>query len=304
LGYWQNLDYSVADWPAFHRDVVFDMAQNGGQGTENAAEVPIEAEALARMHNWRGAELELETSPGTNSDHYVIAQSAFVRAIIALDAGDFARAAASLRTADRIASADSAVASNLASPWACWLARAEALSGEGAKADADIARGGRFVDCYRFKGDIADKRGDWPAAQIDYAAAVALAPSIPSSYGSWGEALARHGQEDAAIVKFALAHEKGPHCADPLEHWGEALASQGKFEDAIAKYKEASAYAPDWGLLYLHWGRALSRLNRSSEASEKFRRAWSLDLTPRERASIAGCCGRYAVRGHAGSKAA
>ncbi|HWE07176.1 MAG TPA: tetratricopeptide repeat protein [Rhizomicrobium sp.] len=293
-GYWQNLDNSVADWPAFHRDVVFDMAQNGGQGTENAAEAPIDAEALARMHDWRGAELELETSPGTNTDHYVIAQSAFVRAIIALDEGDFAHAAALMRTADKIASTDSSVASNLAAPWACWLARAEALSGDSKKVDADIARGGRFVDCYRFKGDIADRRGDWPAAQKDYAAAVALAPSIPSSYESWGEGLARHGHADAAFAEFALAHEKGPHWADPLEHWGEVLAGEGRFEDAIAKYKDASAYAPDWGSLYLDWGRALDRLQRHDEAREKFHRAWSLDLAPHERMSIAGCCGRQA----------
>ncbi|HEY3778651.1 MAG TPA: hypothetical protein VGL35_11395 [Rhizomicrobium sp.] len=290
-GYWQNLDYVLNDWTQFHRDVMGDMAENGGRGTDTAEDAPIDAEALARMHDWRGTELELETSPSTKGNNYVTAQSAFARALIALDAGDFAHAAASMRIADGIAAKDSTVAANIAAPWACWLALADARAGQGARVDADIARGGHFVDCLRFKGDIADMRGDWAGAQKDYAAAVSLAPSIPSSYESWGEALMRHGQRRDARQKFALAHQKGPHWADPLEHWGEAMASDGKLQDAAAKYEAAAGLAPNWGRLYLEWGRALAGLHRHSDALEKYRRALSLDLSSADRAALAGCCG-------------
>jgi len=102
----------------------------------------------------------------------------------------------------------------------------------------------------------------------------------------------RRGQREAAIAKFAVAHEKGPHWADPLERWGDALDAQGKLEDAVQRYRQAAVDAPDWGRLYLQWGRALDGLHRHNDALKKFRRAWWLDLSPRERASIAGCCGR------------
>ncbi len=289
--YWENFDYYLFDWPSFHNDLALDMVENGGQGTQATVDAPFDAEALARMHDWRDADLELETTPGAKSDPFVIAQSAFVRALVALDGRDAARAVSLLHAADTIARKDTAVAAEIGTPWACWLALAETRARRGAHADADIARGGHFVDCYRFKGDIADMRGDWNGAQRAYAAAVSLAPSIPSSYESWGEALMRHGQQAEAMEKFALAHEKGPHWADPLEHWGEALAVDGKPDRAVGKYKAAADDAPNWGHLYLAWGRALDRLHRHSDALEKFRRAWSLDLSSADRASIAGCCG-------------
>ncbi|HEX4079469.1 MAG TPA: hypothetical protein VHX61_11435 [Rhizomicrobium sp.] len=289
--YWENLDYRLEDWPAFQREIADDMAKSGGHGTGIDEEAPIDAEALVRMHDWHGADLELETTPAAGQDHFIGAQSAFVRGIIALDRGEAVQALRFFRATDALATKYSDVAADLGSPWSCWLALAETYAGVAQNADADIARGGHLVDCYRFKGDIADRRGDWPGAQKDYAAAVALAPSIPSSDQSWGEALARHGMRDAAIAKFALAHAKGPHWADPLERWGESLAAEGKLEDALTKYNQAAVAAPNWGRLYLEWGRALDRLHRHEEALEKFRRAWSLDLAPTDRASIAGCCG-------------
>lgn len=289
--YWENPDYLRFDWPAFHADISADMAASGGQGSEAAEDAPIDAWALAAMHDWRGAELELETAPGAGRDRFVIAQSALVRAELALDRGDAKAAAAAMRDVDAIVTKDAAVASDIVPPVSCWLALAETRAGDSAHAQADIARGGHFVDCRRFAGDIADAEGDWKRAQMDYAAAVALAPSVPSSYDSWGEALMRHGDAAGAIAKFALAHEKGPQWADPLEQWGEALAAQGKFDEAIDKYREAARTAPDWGHLHLAWGRALARSNRASDARDEYRRALALDLSPSDRASLSGCCG-------------
>lgn len=290
-GYWENLDYMLADWPSFHADEQADMAESGGRGTQTSQNAPLDAWSLAQMHDRRAAEIELETSPGTEQDNFVVAQSAFVRAYIALDRRQFADALKQMRIVKSIASKDSSVQSAFESPAACWLALAEFRAGEGANADSDIRQGGHYVDCYTFKGDIAEGRGQWSAAQKDYAAAVALAPSMPSPYESWGEALARRGRYAEAIVQFRLAQLKGPHWADPLEHWGEALAALGRFPEAVAKYQEAAIYAPQWGTLYLDWGRALDRLRQHASALEKFKRAWDLDLTAAERASIYGCCG-------------
>jgi len=104
----------------------------------------------------------------------------------------------------------------------------------------------RSEDCYRFRGDVLDLRGDWVAAQEWHTKAVKLAPSMPSGYYSWGMALAKHGDLDGAAAKFKDAHQKGPHWADPLKAWGDVLAKQGHPNEALAKYDEALTYAPHW----------------------------------------------------------
>jgi tetratricopeptide (TPR) repeat protein len=129
------------------------------------------------------------------------------------------------------------------------------------------------VDCYRFKGDIADHRGDWPRAQQDYAAAVAMAPSLPMAYDSWGLALMRHHDYAGAIVKFDQANQRGPHWCDPLKHWGDALAAQGNYTDAVQKYAKAAQYTPHWGALELRWGQALDKLDQHQEALAHYRAA-------------------------------
>ena len=105
---------------------------------------------------------------------------------------------------------------------------------------------GTFVDCYRFRADILDGRGDWPGAQKAYADAVALAPDLPAAYYSWGVALANHGDLPGAEAKFKDANRRGPHWADPLKAWGDVLVKQGKRQDALAKYDEALRYTPNW----------------------------------------------------------
>jgi tetratricopeptide (TPR) repeat protein len=123
------------------------------------------------------------------------------------------------------------------------------MAGHPDKADAALKAGGHFVDCWRFRGDILDHRGDWAGAQKAYAAAVGLAPDLPAAWYSWGLGLARHGQRAAAQAKFAAANERGPHWADPLKAWGDALAAQGRWKEARAKYDQALAYAPLWRAL-------------------------------------------------------
>jgi tetratricopeptide (TPR) repeat protein len=288
--YWGNYDYVVSDWQAFHSEVTADMAENEGQGTATADEAPIDAWSLAQMHDWRAAELELDTSRGDKRDNFLAAESAFVRAAIAADRKEWPAAAADMKIVGAIVAKDAATASNIPTPVLCWLGLSSAMAGDVAAGETALARGGRYVDCYRFKGDIEDKLNHWPAAAKDYKAAVTLAPSIPSSYLSWGDALLRHKRYDEASKKFSRAHLKGPHWADPLERLGEVYAAQGHWADAAAQYQKAAEYAPKWGLLYLNWGRALDKLDRHAEALTAYQRAWTANLTGRQRSSIYGCC--------------
>ncbi len=280
------------DLPAAHREQLLDMAQHDGHGTLSAEEAPIDAQTLAQLHDHRAAELELQTSPGAGSDAYVVTQSAFTRGLIALERGEYAKALPLLQSADTAVAASTDLQSNFASNPSCWLALAEEWTGApAAKVDAELMRGGTLVDCYRFKADISDHRGNWLLAQQQYAAAVALAPSIPSSYFSWGEALARHGDLDGAIARFTDANQRGPHWADPLKSWGDALAARHDDKAALQEYQRAEEYAPNWAQLHLSWGRALDRLGRHDRAVEQYRKALDQDLTEAERKSLQGCCG-------------
>jgi tetratricopeptide (TPR) repeat protein len=147
--------------------------------------------------------------------------------------------------------------------YGCWIAPAEEMAGHPDKADAALKAGGHFVDCWRFRGDILDHRGDWAGAQRAYAAAVGLAPDLPAAWYSWGQALARHGQFAAAQAKFAGANQRGPHWADPLKAWGDALAGQGRWKDAEAKYDQALGYAPAWSALRAARARALAKTKQA-----------------------------------------
>jgi tetratricopeptide (TPR) repeat protein len=287
----QNQDFLWMDLPALHAATVADMESNHGFGDLTVQDAPGDAEFLARMHEAGAAEQELETSPGAGSDPYVIAQTYYVRGLIGVLDGQYAAAYPSLATADKLVSQSSFVASSFYAPPACLAGLTAEMIGQHDVADADIKRGGHFEDCYRFKADIADHRGQWAEAQKDYAAAIALAPSMPAGYFSWGDALMRHRDFVGAAALFAKANAEGPHWADPLKRWGDALAARGEFSAAIAKYEEAEKYAPRWGSLQIAWGHALDRLGHHDEAVSKYRAALGMDITGDEHWSLRGCCG-------------
>jgi Tfp pilus assembly protein PilF len=166
---------------------------------------------------------------------------------------------------------------------------AQARLGRFDAADAAIALSP--ADCYEClitRALIAEMKGDSARANWWFARAADAAPSIPFAYTDWGQALLARGQPDAAIEKFTLANQKGPHFADPLQGWGEALMAKNQSHLALAKFQEANKYAPNWGRLHLKWGEALTFAGKADEAKAQFARAATLDLTPSEKAELAG----------------
>jgi tetratricopeptide (TPR) repeat protein len=246
------------DWnlPGERAAFLADMEAHAGVGSNNHQRPPDLADAAVRMHEPVAAELYLQTSADVAHDPFAQAMIHFVRGWAALDRGDGAAAARELE----------AFATAYASPgrlafqvpgYACWLAQAEEMAGHPDKADAALRAGGHYLDCWRFKADILDHRGDWPGAQKAYADAVALAPDLPAGWYSWGLALARHGDLAGAEAKFAAANARGPHWADPLKAWGDVLAAQHRLAEAELKYAEAVRYAPRWMALHMAYGNAL-----------------------------------------------
>jgi tetratricopeptide (TPR) repeat protein len=241
---------------AAERDgMIADMEAHGGMGSSVVQNGPMIADVVMRMHEPEKAELYLQTSTDAEKDPFAVAMTHFVHGWGALDRGDWARAAAELEAYAPL-SANPSVGLQVPG-YTCWLGPAEEMAGHPDKADAAIKAGGRFVDCWRFEGDILDHRGDWVGARKAYADAVALAPDLPAAYYSWGLGLARHSDFTGAEAKYAAANRRGPHWADPLKAWGDALSAQGRFAEAEAKYAEADKYAPKWKQLHYAWGEAL-----------------------------------------------
>ena len=179
-----------------------------------------------------------------------VAAAAMDRALVAEQSGDL-KAAATQWDAFALAYTNPSVSTSNPG-YICYAAVTYEKTGQPAKADAALNPVGKLalVDCYRFRADVLDLRGDWQAAQQWYAKAAMLAPSVPSGYYSWGVALARHGELDAAAAKLKDANLKGPHWADPLKAWGDVLAQQGHRKEALAKYDQALKYAPAWAELH------------------------------------------------------
>ncbi len=241
----KNVDYLTWNLATEQRSLVADMKTNLGGGSGVAVDGPILADVDLRLHDPSSAELELQTTPSDTHDPAVPAMTHFVRGEMALTTGDAARAAERDRRRFAAAYADPAISSNYPG-YVCWLAPAEEMAGHRDKADAALKAGGRYVDCYRFRGDILDGRGDWAGARAAYAAAIALVPDLPAGHYSLGLALARHGDLNGAEREFAAAHARGPNWADPLKAWGDVLVRQGRFSQALDLYNQSIPLAPAW----------------------------------------------------------
>jgi tetratricopeptide (TPR) repeat protein len=175
-----------------------------------------------------------------------IAGAANVEALIAEEVGDLKGAVSAW---DRYATAflDPYVSSQNTSGL-CWAAMAYEKAGQTDKANAALISAGAIdhPDCFRFKADALESRGDWVGAQDWYEKAARLAPSYPATYYSWGVALAKHKDLAGAAEQFWRANLRGPTWADPLKAWGDVLVNQGKIDEAHSKYEEALKYAPNW----------------------------------------------------------
>jgi tetratricopeptide (TPR) repeat protein len=280
------------------REARVDYDTSGGYGTTGFAAGAVIAHYYALQHDPAATELFLETNPDAAGEQgsflgvSSLIESAAARGIVAFDLGHYHDAAQDWDNWGRRLAA----ASPKALPYregfpreSCWLPIVYELAGRRADVDAAIAATQKLtnVDCYRFRGDVYNHRGDWAQAEQTFAAGVARAPSLPQAYFSWGKALLGRQRYPAAIEKLAAAHERGPHWADPLECWGEALAAQGQFKQATEKYAEAFRYAPAWGALHMRWGEALDKLGDRARAMQQYRAAQELALSDPDKQTVA-----------------
>jgi tetratricopeptide (TPR) repeat protein len=238
---WDTLTWNLMPWLA---GAIADAEFNAGVGSQDVTSGPIIADVYARLHDWEAADLALKTATEDPDDVAGIALAHNVHGRLALEAGDTATAVTEMEAFGTAFENPSVSTENPG--YQCWIAPAEEAAGHPDKADALLKSAGTYVDCYRFRADILDTRGNWPGAQKAFAEAVALAPDLPAAYYSWGVALAKHGDLGGAEAKLKDANKRGPHWADPLKAWGDVLVKAGHGKDALVKYDEALKYAPNW----------------------------------------------------------
>jgi tetratricopeptide (TPR) repeat protein len=165
-----------------------------------------------------------------------------------------------------------------------------ALINLGRMAEASAVAAGLPADCYECQiahAQLAEAHLDRAGADRLFAAAVAMAPHVPTAQRDWGRVLLARGDAKGALAHAEAAVKITPRYHDALELAGEALAAQGDFDGAGKRYAEAARLAPRWGRLRLKWGEALARQGRAAEARAQFAQAATMDLTPTERAELA-----------------
>jgi tetratricopeptide (TPR) repeat protein len=170
---------------------------------------------------------------------------------------------------------------------AAGLAVAVAMQGRQAEAEALVATTPLDCDlCVDARAVIAERGGNWPAAERWITLLEARTPSIPFAPTEHGKLLLDRGETDAAIAELEKAHRLGPHFADPLELWGEALTTKRDYVGAARKFAEADQDAPKWGRNHLRWGEALMLAGRYREARAQYETANGLDLSIADRGAL------------------
>lgn len=126
---------------------------------------------------------------------------------------------------------------------------------------------------------IAEYEKEWPDAEREYRAALALKDDDPGTCNQLGYTLLRQGRADDAVTAFRRYVELAPTEANAHDSLGEGLLAAGKLADAEASYRRATELDPKfspsvWGL-----GECLDRLGRADDASAQYRRY--LELAPK-----------------------
>jgi hypothetical protein len=154
-----NWDYLTWNLPALLAGTVADAEATAGAGTASSSAGLQIADIQVRLHDPDAAELALKTTKEDPHDPNIAAITHFEHGRLAAEAGDEATAVTEME-AFGMAYANPAVSTN--NPGSnCWIAPAEEAAGHRDKADAVLNTAGTFVDCYRFRGDILDGRGNW-----------------------------------------------------------------------------------------------------------------------------------------------
>jgi tetratricopeptide (TPR) repeat protein len=169
---------------------------------------------------------------------------------------------------------------------------------------------------WMLRGDVADARHDWTAAEAAYREALAADPQVPHGHYSLGLTLYKQRRYDEAARVFDQALAATPDYAPALRYRAELELDRGKADaalpyllrltvaaprdangwkllgrakldrqqadEAAADLERARALAPEDPTVHFLLGRALSAAGRPAEAKAAFERATALNQRLRE----------------------
>ncbi|HEX4259955.1 MAG TPA: tetratricopeptide repeat protein [Acetobacteraceae bacterium] len=137
------------------------------------------------------------------------------------------------------------------------------------------------------RGVAYDRLGDWPHAEADLRAALALAPQRPSLLNYLGYSLADRGIDlTEARSMIARALQQRPHDAAILDSMGWVMLRQGQVADAIAMLLRAVEASPEDAIINGHLGDAYAAAGETLQAGYQWRRALALHPEPHDAARL------------------
>jgi tetratricopeptide (TPR) repeat protein len=239
----QNYQPLVQDWTGLLRASAASRTAAGGRNLiVNGSTLAVDAAAEAYRHDDRTAMRMLAIAEPSEDR---AAAALLVQGWSRLDKGDAVGAIGPLERFNAMWAASEDLRYNYEGQ-PCYLGQAYGLVGRSVEAQAVFNKIGKWTACYTAAADVSAAINDARTADLAFARAVTLAPSMPLAYQHWGLALAKRGDFTRAEAMFRKANQTGPNWADPLKSLGDMAARRGAWGDAVSFYDRALSLAPNW----------------------------------------------------------
>ena len=140
--------------------------------------------------------------------------------------------------------------------------------------------------CVIARGEAASALKAWGEADLWFARAKTLAPSLP--WAHLAEGRSRLARSDLAGAEAALkaSQERAPRLAEVRYEQGLLALRRDDSAAAVRAFKAAAERAPQWGRLHKVWGEAKAGRGRSDAARSLWTKALGMDLSPADRVQV------------------
>ncbi len=139
------------------------------------------------------------------------------------------------------------------------------------------------------RGMMRDRAGDWPGAEADFRAALALFPDEPGVLNYLGYSLMEKGGTPGATEARALVEKAAklrPGDGGIIDSLGWMQLQAGEVDTAVVTLERAVSLEPQDATILGHLGDALWRQGRLIEARFRWRQALGLDAEPEDRRKL------------------
>ena len=157
--------------------------------------------------------------------------------------------------------------------WDCLSGRAQALEAAGKMEEAQVAYAavcvaspGEAVPHTNFGSFLANRRGDWAAAEVEFRAAIDIEPDYREAHYNLANALVHRGDIDGAVAEYRDVIGLDPAWPPAHNNLGSVLVNRGDADAAIVELREAIRLKPDYALAHANLGEALEKKDEADAA--------------------------------------